>query len=456
MARIVCFIGLFFSSFLIWAGPKPDPVVALGVEVQPINVSCAGSHDGSFRVTLISNGAVILYQWSSIAPGSLSGIGTLSTSSPSDYLDSLPPGDYLFTIIDLNGADTTFGASIIEPPPLGGIISILSNYAGYAVACAAGTGNGRVRAEVSGGNQGYSYAWSSGASGPVALQLSPGQHEVSISDINGCYLTLMVTLDAPPPVEADIAAAGEPCLGQGTGMIEVLAAQGGIGPYTMSLGTRVENGYAAYWDSLASGMYHLHIKDSNGCLFDEDIDLPAGPAFEFSAGPDTAVFTGDTLRLSVISDRPLVSIKWFPATQILQDSLFENTLFFPFSSTGYSVLVRDEQGCLSMDSILIEVHRNRSLYFPNVFAPDGNIIDNQSFSIYGDTGVRGVKSLRIFDRFGRVWFDQHNLPVNAPDSGWKGDASGERAIPGVYFWQAIIVYTDEREEIFEGDVTLIR
>ena len=192
--------------------------------------------------------------------------------------------------------------------------------------------------------------------------------------------------------------------------------------------------------------------DSNGCLIEEELELLAGPAFYCSAGPDTAVFSGDTLRLSIQSDRPLAQIVWLPGSGIITDTLTATTLFFPFSSTQYSVQVQDENGCHSMDTLHIEVHRNRALYFPNIFAPDGNSVENQFFSIYGDAGVRSVTSLRIFDRFGRVWFDKSNIPINTPDAGWRGDA----AAPGVYFWQAVVLFTDERAEMFQGDVTLIR
>ncbi|MCC6281118.1 MAG: gliding motility-associated C-terminal domain-containing protein [Saprospiraceae bacterium] len=456
MMRILYIIlGLIFH-YMAWAGPTPEPVVAYGVEVQPANVSCAGMNDGSFRVTLVSNGAVIVYEWSSVAPGTLSGIGTLSTNSPSDLLDSLPPGDYLFRVLNFNGVDTTFGASIVEPPPLGGYVKILSDYSGYDVACFEGPGTGIVRAEISGGVQGYSYVWSNGSNGSVALDYPPGQHDVRVFDGNGCYIDMVFALDAPPPLSAEIVSKTETCLGQGSGLISVLTVGGGVGPYTMVNGNLETIGYAAAWDSLSVGVYAIKVEDSNGCMIEEMVELSDGPAFFCSAGPDTTVFSGDTLQLSLQSDRPLVAVSWSPARDFVYDTLSGITRFFPFSTSDYMVQVQDENGCHGMDTVRIAVQRNRSLYFPNVFAPDGNNPENQFFSIYGDAGVHSVTSLRIFDRFGRIWFDQTDIPVNAPDTGWRGDAAGERAAPGVYFWQAVVLFTDERVEIFQGDVTLVR
>ena len=119
MRKIYLFCCLLLPSVAV-AGPIPEPVVAMGVEVQAGNISCTGMHDGTFQLTLVSNGGFVIYEWESLFSDTLGGIGSLTGSSPSDLLDSLPPGDYLFKVMNLNGNDTTFAASIIEPPPLGG------------------------------------------------------------------------------------------------------------------------------------------------------------------------------------------------------------------------------------------------------------------------------------------------------------------------------------------------
>jgi gliding motility-associated-like protein len=455
MRSLYLFFGLFVPM-LAWGGPVPDPVVAMGVVVQPGNVSCSGMNDGSFQITLVSNGGFVIYEWSSLAPDTLSGIGTLSGNSPSDLLDSLPPGEYLFKIMNLNGNDTIFGASIVEPPPLSGAIDVLSDYSGYAVACIEGAGTGKVRALVSGGNQNYTYLWSTGATGPVVLNLPPGQHEVHISDVNGCSLQLTFALDAPPPVSAEVAAKAEFCLGQHSGVVNVLSVGGGVGPYEMTLEGTSITGNTAAWDSLAPGFYTVEITDANGCTIEKEVEVAIGPEFEFSAGQDTSIFSGDTLSLHISSDRVLASIVWSPEAGVFEDTITGNTLLFPYSNTEYQIWVRDENGCQSIETFQLNVHKNRALYFPNVFAPEGNNVENQFFSIYGDAGVRSVVSLRIFDRWGRLWFDRNGFPVNAPSAGWHGDANGEKAEPGVYFWQAEVLFSDERKEMYQGDVTLIR
>lgn len=455
MRKVYLFCCLLLPA-MAWAGPIPEPVVAMGVEVQPGNISCTGMHDGTFQLTLISNGGFVIYEWESLFSDTLGGIGSLTGSSPSDFLDSLPPGDYLFKVMNLNGNDTTFAASIIEPPPLGGAVNVLSNYSGYDVACVDGPGNGKVRAEVSGGIHEYSFLWSTGATGPVVVNLPPGQHSVQIRDANGCPLDLIFTLNAPPPLSAEVSAKREACLEQHTGQVNVVSAGGGVGPYTMTLEGNTVTGYTASWDSLSPGWYTVETQDQNGCTLLQEVEVEQGPEFEFSAGADADVFSGDTLELTLNSDRLLSSIEWSPKIGVWQDTASEKATFFPILSTEYTVRVRDENGCLSIDSIQIQVHKNRNVYFPNVFAPESNVPENQFFSAYADTGVRVVQSLRIYDRSGRLWFDGRNMPVNAAASGWHGETSDEKAESGVYFWQATVLFTDERVETYQGDVTLIR
>lgn len=455
MRKVYLFCCLLLPTMAL-AGPIPEPVVAMGVEVQAGNISCTGMHDGTFQLTLVSNGGFVIYEWESLFSDTLGGIGSLTGSSPSDLLDSLPPGDYLFKVMNLNGNDTTFAASIIEPPPLGGAINVLSNYSGYDVACVNGPGNGKVRVEVSGGTHDYSFLWSTGAASPVVVNLPPGQHSVQVRDANGCSLDLVFTLDAPPPLSAEVSAKAEACLDQNTGQVSILSAGGGVGPYTMTLEGASITGYSASWDSLAPGRYTVEVQDQNGCTILQEAEVMQGPEFELSAGSDTSVFSGDTLELELNSDRLLSKIAWSPYIGIWQDTASAKATFFPITSTTYTVRARDENGCLSVDTILIQVHKNRNVYFPNIFSPESSALENQFFSVYGDAGIRTVQSLRIFDRSGRLWFDGRQMPVNVPTSGWHGETAGEKAASGVYFWQATVLFTDERVETYQGDVTLIR
>jgi gliding motility-associated-like protein len=66
-----------------------------------------------------------------------------------------------------------------------------------------------------------------------------------------------------------------------------------------------------------------------------------------------------------------------------------------------------------------------------------------------------VKSLRIFDRWGEVVFEQNNFPVNDPLYGWNGTYKGKKPQAGVYVYQ-VEVYCDNGDIIkLDGNVALI-
>lgn len=112
---------------------------------------------------------------------------------------------------------------------------------------------------------------------------------------------------------------------------------------------------------------------------------------------------------------------------------------------------------MATDELHVEVKRERDVYVPNVFAPEmADLTENQVFSVYGGKGIKTVSSLRVYDRFGRLWFENRNFAVNDPAAGWGGAHEAAEAPAGVYLWRAVLLYNDGRELLLQGDVTLVR
>ncbi|HEU4632435.1 MAG TPA: gliding motility-associated C-terminal domain-containing protein, partial [Flavisolibacter sp.] len=93
-------------------------------------------------------------------------------------------------------------------------------------------------------------------------------------------------------------------------------------------------------------------------------------------------------------------------------------------------------------------------FMPNTFSPNGDG-SNDIFYVRG-RGLERVKTLRIFNRWGEVVFEQNNLPVNDPQYGWNGTYKGNKPHPDVYIYQ-VEVFCENSEIIrFEGNVALIQ
>ena len=120
-----------------------------------------------------------------------------------------------------------------------------------------------------------------------------------------------------------------------------------------------------------------------------------------------------------------------------------------------SAIVIDSNGCTAYDDILITVEATRDIYTPNVFSPNEDGINDFFFLSSSDPDAR-IETLQIFDRWGEIVFTAHDIPVNSESEGWNGKFGGERMLPGVYVFSAVISFGDGFKERVKGDITLIR
>ena len=102
----------------------------------------------------------------------------------------------------------------------------------------------------------------------------------------------------------------------------------------------------------------------------------------------------------------------------------------------------------------IAVTKERGIFIPNVFSPNADGI-NDSFYIMG-RGYAQILVFQIFDRWGNLVFAQNQGGINDESIGWNGNIGVQNAENGVYSYYAKVIYLDEIEESFYGDVTLVR
>ena len=281
-----------------------------------------------------------------------------------------------------------------------------------------------------------------------------GDYTFVFFEPNGRKTYLSSTLYSPSAIEATFTATGDKCFGENAGRLAVTAVSGGIGPYQFALNNDPP-GVQPFWTDLAPGPYILTIIDQVGCTKKAGTVLPVGTQFILDIGADTSIFSGDTLHYQLTANQLIDSVAWSPARYAASAGP-DQVLLFPFVSTTFQAFATDTSGCIAMDEITVTVHRNRSIYIPNVFMPEGRQAANQTFTVFTGGGVASVKSMRVFDQQGRIVFEREGFPANEPAEGWDGTFQGKRLLPGVFLYQAMVLYTDGRTEMLEGDVTLVR
>jgi len=262
------------------------------------------------------------------------------------------------------------------------------------------------------------------------------------------------TLNSPSALEAAFSAEGEKCFGENAGRLTITAVSGGIAPYRFALNNDPP-GLQSFWTDLEPGPYFLTVMDQVGCTKKAGAVLPVGTQFILDIGADTAIFSGDTLYYKLTTNQVINSVVWTPTRYAASIGRSE-ALLFPFVSTTFQAYATDTAGCVAIDEVQVTVRRNRSIYVPNVFMPEASLAANQTFTVFTGGGVALVSSLRIFDHQGRLVFLREGFAANDPTNGWDGTFQGKRLLPGVFFYQAMVRYTDGRTETLEGDVTLVR
>lgn len=301
---------------------------------------------------------------------------------------------------------------------------------------------------------GCDYLWSNGTTDSVFTVPRINDtldYTVRAINFNGCinYDTITVFSSFPESVEFDIIPAD--C----SVSLKVGAIEGGTPPYTSFLygdDFVLQN----VFDNLTLGdSFNLVIQDAFGCQV--DTMLRAGDTvgeFSVTLGEDIIVPLGDSLTLTAYTNRPATEVKWINLPADSCGNCLEQTIY-PLEQNTVGIEVTDEFGCRASDILNYYIDREYELFIPNAFSPDGDGA-NDLFVLYGGNKVKNVKALRIFDRWGRILFEQEDFIPNSPQFGWDGRFKNRPAPSSVYIYFAEVEFIDGEVKLFKGDVALMR
>lgn len=292
--------------------------------------------------------------------------------------------------------------------------------------------------------------------------LSAGQYSVTVTDVDGCQQSSTIDLIGSGPLDADFAVVAPGCTGSADGEINLLFVTGGLPPYRISAdGQTFEDSESWNLSGLTAGAYELTVADAEGCLLANTVVIAPPPPLFLDLGPDQEVAAGEAATVVVTSDFAISTLVWSPAAGVSPVAGTATYEIRPDTTTSYRALAIDDQGCTATDSLLISVliepidSLAAGVYVPNAFSPNEDGI-NDIFTIYADDRVQSISSMRIFDRWGNLLYENSDLLPNDLRRGWRGDVRGQPLDEGVYVYFLELLFTDGRTMISRGEVTLIR
>jgi gliding motility-associated-like protein len=322
-------------------GPTPlSQSISAFVYSSGTNISCFGASDGSVDLTI--NGGVGPYNY------------VWSNGASSQDLTNVPAGTYNVVVTDALGCQITSSITLDQPPSLSQTIVGSLYPSGTNISCFGAT-DGSVDLTIAGGNPGYSYLWSNGATTEDLTGVPAGTYSVVATDPNGCTINSTITLVQPIALSIDLSALqfiggnNVSCTGASDGSIDLTVA-GGSPVYTYNWSNGGTNQDIT---SLSAGTYSVTVTDVNGCQIGGNIILTEPTLLNYSATLTTvaggfnvsACADNGSIDVSVSGSTPNYSYVWNNGSTS-QDL---NNL----AGGTYSVIITDVNGCtISFDTTL--------------------------------------------------------------------------------------------------------
>ncbi|MCC7246131.1 MAG: gliding motility-associated C-terminal domain-containing protein [Saprospiraceae bacterium] len=307
------------------------------------------------------------------------------------------------------------------------------------------------------------FAWSSanghivsGATAQLSTVDAPGLYVLTVTNpANGCTAMDNVAVISVPAPEFDPALVQPDCHAL-SGSIDFGVQAGGQAPFTFSIDGGQTFGNQALIEDLLPGLYTLVVQDAFGCSASETVSIEPPLIPSLSIAALDLLDLGDSVLLQPVTNilSGLVnSWSWSPGTG-LSCTDCKTPWAQPLQDMRYNLLLTDVNGCSAEAQVLVFVNQKHRIYAPNAFSPNGDGV-NDFFMIFGK-GVKEIRALQVYDRWGEALFHGEHLQANDEQKGWEGNYRGDPMTPAVFVWVARVEFLDGAVEMFSGDVTLMR
>ena len=145
-----------------------------------------------------------------------------------------------------------------------------------------------------------------------------------------------------------------------------------------------------------------------------------------------------------------INYLWSPSTG-LSSILSKTPDVITSAERQYLVAITSEAGCVTVDSQLVRIFKEREIYVPKAFTPDRDGVNDRIYPILVD--IRAINHFRIFNRWGVLVYD--NKGANSA-TGWDGTYKGMAQPMETYVWVAEGVDNDGNIIKRSGNIVLIR
>ncbi|MFT3911092.1 MAG: T9SS type A sorting domain-containing protein [Ferruginibacter sp.] len=314
-------------------------LAALNGTVNPVNVSCNGSADGSITITSPTGGTGS-YEYSIDGGSNWQASGSFTGLSASTYNVQIRDANHTACVVVLNASLTISQPAVLNATVNSTNITCFGSTDGTITITSPTGGSGNYEYTINGGTN-----WQSSGSF-TGLSVSTYNVQIRDADHTACVVTLngALGITAPAVLNADHSFTDATC-GNNDGTITLFNPTGGYGTYEYTIDGGANWQSSGNFTGLAAGNYDVRIRDAahTSCVVVLDpsfvINQQGPPDPPTSGGDQTVCYNGDPEQTITAGATGSGTITWYTAAT-------GGTLVSPPSLTGVGTVTYYAQSTL--------------------------------------------------------------------------------------------------------------
>lgn len=202
--------------------------------------------------------------------------------------------------------------------------------------------------------------------------------------------------------------------------------------------------------------YMLIGKDDRNCFRDTAyVSIKTYPIPKFDILQSSLTLNAGTqVNLQTNNSADITSWKWYPS-KFLDNPTRSNPVLTAKEDVTYICVAENDGHCSAKDEVkVIVICNGGNVFLPNTFSPNGDG-HNDIFYPRG-RGIYGVKSFRVFNRWGEMVFERTNFNANDISSGWDGTYKGVKLPADAYVYTVELMCDNNNTIPAKGSITLLR